>query len=129
MTLRQYVAKRVRKHSRRLTNTPKLSSLDPLARHRCRIEAKRLRYTLEFFESIASRRTRRGTVRTLQRIQGALGDGNDAAVALRILAQLDITPCQRSFARGWSQAIDRCAAQEGERLLRTIDVPRIRRGE
>jgi CHAD domain-containing protein len=128
LTLREYVAKRVRKHFKRLTDTTKLSELDAEARHRHRIEAKRLRYMLEFFESIASGRTRRDVARTLQRIQSVLGDGNDAVVALGFLEQLDITPYQQGFARGWSQAVNHCAAQEGERLLRALDEPRIKRG-
>ncbi|MGV2290901.1 CHAD domain-containing protein [Trinickia sp. YCB016] len=127
-TLREFVAKRVRKHFKRLTDTSKLSELDAAARHRHRIEAKRLRYMLEFFESIASGRTRRDVARTLQRIQSVLGDGNDAVVALGFLEQLDITPYQQGFARGWSQAVNHCAAQEGERLLRMLDEPRIKRG-
>ncbi|WP_206995905.1 CHAD domain-containing protein [Trinickia mobilis] len=127
LTLREYVAKRVRKHFKRLTDTSKLSELGPEARHRHRIEAKRLRYMLEFFESIASGRTRRDVAKTLQRIQSVLGDGNDAVVALRFLEQLDITPYQQGFARGWSQAVNHCAAQEGERLLRLLEEPRIKR--
>jgi len=127
-TLREFVAKRVRKHFKRLTDTSKLSELDAKARHRHRIEAKRLRYMLEFFESIASGRTRRDVARTLQRIQSVLGDGNDAMVALGFLEQLDITPYQQGFACGWSQAVNRCAAQEGERLLRALEEPRIKHG-
>ncbi|QCP54581.1 CHAD domain-containing protein [Trinickia violacea] len=127
-TLREFVGKRVRKHYKRLTDTSKLSELDAEARHRHRIEAKRLRYMLEFFESIASGRTRRDVARTLQRIQSVLGDGNDAVVALGFLEQLDITPYQQGFARGWSQAVNHCAAQEGERLLHALDAPRIKHG-
>jgi CHAD domain-containing protein len=128
LTLREFVSKRVRKHFKRLTDTTKLSELDAEARHRHRIEAKRLRYMLEFFESIASGRTRRDVARTLQRIQSVLGDGNDAVVALGFLEKLDITPYQQGFARGWSQAVNHCAAQEGERLLRALDEPRIKHG-
>ncbi|WP_169708513.1 CHAD domain-containing protein [Trinickia terrae] len=126
--LHAFVAKRVRKHFRRLADTAKLPELDAAARHRHRIEAKRLRYILEFFESIASGRTRRDVAKTLQRIQSVLGDGNDAVVALRLLEQLDITPYQRGFARGWSQAVGHWTAQEGERLLRTLEEPRIKGG-
>jgi CHAD domain-containing protein len=125
--LREYVAKRVRKRFKRLMVVAKSSGADVAARHRYRIEAKRLRYTLEFFESIASRRTRRNIAKTLQRIQSALGKGNDAAVGLDYLRRFDIAPYQLGFARGWSEAVNSYAAQEGERLLAALGKPRIER--
>jgi CHAD domain-containing protein len=128
LTLREFVTKRVRRHFKRLTDTLKLTELDAKARHRHRIEAKRLRYVLEFFEPIASGRTRREVVRTLQRIQNVLGDGNDAVNAWTFLEQSEVTPYQRGFARGWSQAVNQCMAQEAERLLRSLAKPRIKGG-
>jgi CHAD domain-containing protein len=128
LTLHAYAKKRVRKYFKRLTDVPKLTTLDAAARHRERIQAKRLRYTLEFFEPIASDKTRGEILKTLGRLQGALGDGNDAAVALRFLEQLDVTPYQQGFARGWSEATTRYTAREGERLLRALGKPRIKGG-
>jgi CHAD domain-containing protein len=127
-TLHDFAKKRVRRYFKRLTDVPKLTSLDAVARHRERIRAKRLRYTLEFFEANASDKTRGEILKTLGRLQGALGDGNDAAVALRFLEQLDVTSYQQGFARGWSEATTRYTAREGEWLLRALGKPRIKGG-
>lgn len=128
-SLGDYAAKRVRRHFERLTGGPSLHWLDAAARHRRRIEAKRLRYALEFFGLLVSSRTRRKTARQLARIQDVLGEGFDAAAALRLLGELDITPYQLGFARGWCQAVDRDTAREGERLIRKLRKPRIMRGK
>lgn len=120
-----YAAKRVRKHYKRLLGKPDLTSLTPAERHRRRLEVKHLRYTLEFFESLASRKTRRKVARQLSRIQSVLGDGSDAATALRFLETLDVSPYQHGFARGWCEAVNRWSAIEGERLLHELTKPKI----
>ena len=124
-SLRGYVRKRVAKHFQRVTREPKLTALDAPARHKVRIQAKRLRYMLEFFESLASHRTRREVAKVLSRMQGVLGAGNDAAVALQFLEQLQVEPYQLGFARGWCEALKHHTAQEGERLLGTLHTPKI----
>jgi CHAD domain-containing protein len=123
--LADYAAKRVRKHYARLIEKPSLSELTPIERHRRRIEAKRLRYTLEFFASLASRKTRRKVSKQLGRIQSVLGDGSDMTSALRFLEALDVPPYQHGFARGWCEAVLRWSAAEGERLLRELPKPKI----
>lgn len=123
--LTEYAAKRVRKHYQRLTAEPALTALDAAARHRRRIEAKRLRYTLEFFEGLASPKTRRLVAKQLSRLQSVLGDGSDAATALRFLEELEVPSYQKGFARGWCEAVNRCAAHEGERLLSELRKPKI----
>jgi CHAD domain-containing protein len=127
-SLRAYAQKRVRKYYKRLISAPKLTTLDESARHKERIQAKYLRYTLEFFESIASQKTRRESVKTVARMQSVLGDGNDAAVALHYLQQIDAPPYQSGFAHGWCEASKRYTAQEGERLLRRLRAPKITGG-
>ncbi|HEY3598194.1 MAG TPA: CHAD domain-containing protein [Paraburkholderia sp.] len=124
-SLHSYAKKRVVKHYKRVVREPKLTALDDAARHRVRIHAKRLRYTLEFFEPIASHKTRRAVTKTLSRMQGVLGDGNDAAVALAFLEQLDVEPYQLGFARGWCEASKRHTAKEGEDLLSVLPKPEI----
>ncbi|SDI44977.1 CHAD domain-containing protein [Paraburkholderia phenazinium] len=127
-SLRAYARKRVNKYYKRLVGAPKLTTLDETARHQERIQAKYLRYTLEFFESIASRKTRSESVKTVSRMQSVLGEGNDAVVALRHLEQIDVPPYQSGFARGWCEASQRYTAQEGERLLRRLCKPKISGG-
>lgn len=126
--LHAYAKKRVRKYYDRLASAPKLTTLDDKARHKERIQAKYLRYALEFFESIASRKTRGECAKTVSRLQSVLGDGNDVAVALGYLEALDVEPYQAGFARGWCEAVKRHTAQEGERLLRSLRKPKISRG-
>jgi CHAD domain-containing protein len=128
-SLRSYVRKRVAKHYQRVTREPKLSALDAPARHKVRIHAKRLRYILEFFEPLASHRTRRDVAKVLSRMQSVLGAGNDAAVALQFLEQLQVEPYQLGFVRGWCEALKRHTAQEGERLLGTLHKPKIVSGD
>jgi CHAD domain-containing protein len=125
--LADYAAKRVRKHYRRLLGKRELTALTPAERHRRRIEAKRLRYTLEFFEPLASRKTRRKVAKQLGRIQSVLGDGSDATSALLFLEALDVPPYEHGFARGWCEAVNRWSAIEGERLLQALDKPKIMR--
>ena len=124
-TLAGYARKRVRKHYGRLIAKPALTALTPAERHRRRIEAKRLRYTLEFFESLASHKTRRKIAKQLGRIQSVLGDGSDAIAALHFLEALDVPPYEHGFARGWCEAVNRWSAIEGERLLQELGKPKI----
>ncbi len=124
-SLREHAKKRVRRYHRQLMSAEKLTTLDDAARHRVRIDAKYLRYTLEFFAQITSRATRSDAVKTLTRIQAALGDGNDAAVALAFLEQMDVDATRRGFARGWCEALKRATAKEGERLVRELRKPKV----
>jgi len=128
-TLREYAKKRVRKYYQRVSAAPKLTTLDDATRHRERIEAKRLRYTLEFFAPLVSRRTRTGVAKTVSRIQTVLGEGNDVVVAARYLEQLDLTPYQQGFTQGWSAATRRYTAEEAERLLRKLRKPKLKRAK
>ncbi|MFC5427505.1 CHAD domain-containing protein [Paraburkholderia denitrificans] len=127
-SLHKHAAKQVRRYYARLAGMQKLTAIDEASRHRARINAKYLRYALEFFAPITSRRTRTETTRTLARLQAVLGDGNDAAVALRFLEAMDVEPYQLGFAHGWCEAVKRCSAKEGERLLRELRKPKVQGG-
>jgi CHAD domain-containing protein len=127
-SLRKYVSKRIEKHYKRVTHETKLTALDAASRHKVRIHAKRLRYTIEFFEPIVSHKTRRDVSKTLSRMQSVLGDGNDAVVALHFLEELDVPPYQLGFARGWCEALKRHTAKEGERLLMDLSRPKVASG-
>lgn len=128
LSLHRHAKKRVRRYYERLVDTQKLTAIDEASRHRARINAKYLRYTIEFFATLTSRRTRMEVARTLARLQSVLGDGNDAAVALRYLERMDAEPYQLGFARGWCEAVKRYTAKEGERLLRELGEPKVSRG-
>ena len=123
--LRRHATKRVRRLFGHLYASPSLTSLDTAARHRVRIEAKRLRYALEFFASLASRRTRAETVKTLARVQSVLGEANDAIVALHRLEQLAAPAYQVGFVRGYGAALEQRAARDAEALLASLRPPKL----
>jgi triphosphatase len=66
--------------------------LDSERRHRLRIQTKKLRYAAEFFATAFPRkkstRRRKAFVRSLERLQDALGDLNDIAVNKKLSEQL-----------------------------------------
>jgi CHAD domain-containing protein len=127
LSLHAYANKRVRKYYERLVSAPKLTTLNDEARHKERIQAKYLRYTLEFFDSLASQKTRNEFAKTVSRLQSVLGDSNDMAVALGYLDALNVEPYQAGFARGWGEAARHYTAQEGEHLLRSLGKPKLSR--
>ncbi|WP_323119889.1 CHAD domain-containing protein [Burkholderia alba] len=124
-SLKRHAAKRVSRLFGHLYGSPKLTTLDAAARHQVRIDAKRLRYALEFFASLASRRTRGETTKLLARVQSVLGEANDAAVALHCLERLAAPSYQQGFARGYGAAAQHYAAREAENLLRGLHPPKI----
>ncbi|MBN3778464.1 CHAD domain-containing protein [Burkholderia sp. Ac-20345] len=124
-SLRRHATKRVRRLFGHLYASPSLTSLDTAARHQVRIDAKRLRYALEFFASLASRRTRTETVKTLTRVQSVLGEANDTMVALHHLEKLAAPPYQLGFVRGYGAALEQRAARDAETLLASLRPPKL----
>ncbi|HDR9762456.1 TPA: CHAD domain-containing protein [Burkholderia cepacia] len=124
-SLRRHATKRVRRLFGDLYASPSLTSLDTAARHQVRIDAKRLRYALEFFASLASRRTRTETVKTLARVQSVLGEANDTIVALHHLEKLAAPPYQLGFVRGYGAALEQRAARDAETLLASLRPPKL----
>ncbi|MGY6242428.1 CHAD domain-containing protein [Burkholderia ambifaria] len=124
-SLRRHATKRVRRLFGHLYASPSLTSLDTAARHQVRIDAKRLRYALEFFASLASRRTRNETVKTLARVQSVLGEANDTMVAQHHLEQLAAPAYQLGFVRGYGAALEQRAAHDAEALLASLRPPRL----
>jgi CHAD domain-containing protein len=82
---RQSLAKRHRRFARLAGN---VASLDAAGRHALRIAAKRLRYTCEVFAPLYGDRAKR-TLERLASVQDELGEANDAAVAYRLLTELN----------------------------------------
>jgi CHAD domain-containing protein len=82
----------------------RLSALTAAERHQLRLEAKRLRYALEGFETLFRRRRFDDYRELLAEIQDDLGRANDAAVAARLMAELKAPASLTQFARGWLAA-------------------------
>ncbi len=98
----------VRDQRRLLQRGKKLRGADPTARHRVRIAAKKTRYATEFFQSLYSSKRVRPYVSALSTLQDELGWLNDAAVADRLLKELqnEQPPMEGSagFIRGYLAA-------------------------
>lgn len=91
-------------HKRLVTGARQLSALAPAERHRLRLEAKRLRYALEGFQSLLRRKRFAAYREVLSEIQDDLGRANDAAVATRLLGELDLPAPIANFIGGWLAA-------------------------
>lgn len=115
--LRRHAAKRVSRLFGRVYGAPPLTTLDVEACHRVRIEAKRLRYALEFFAPLIGRRSLSGTLKLLAHVQSVLGQANDLTVGLQRLEQLGAPPYQMGFARGYAAGAQRHAVADAEQWL------------
>jgi inorganic triphosphatase YgiF len=84
-----------------------LSTHDAAKLHAMRIQAKKLRYSAEFFVSLYGKHKSREYLRALSEVQEVLGQINDDVVAQRLLDGLSSTPelagLQQTvaLARGW----------------------------
>ncbi|HUL95638.1 MAG TPA: CHAD domain-containing protein [Usitatibacter sp.] len=103
-----------------------LATLTVEEQHRVRIDAKRLRYALDALGSLFKPEPLETFSSTVEALQDALGDCNDAATATRLLAQLDAPQPFVDFARGWFGARARSDAALLEPIV--ADLTR-RRGE
>ena len=92
------------RHRRLLRDSASLDELTVEARHQVRIDAKRLRYTVDFFSSLFPKKQVEQYAKVLGRIQDLLGEANDDAIAMTRIESL--TPPERfvDFARGWFAA-------------------------
>jgi inorganic triphosphatase YgiF len=71
----------------------KLRELDPVAQHKLRIEAKKLRYAADAFAGLFERPKRaRAFIEALKAVQDALGDLNDIAVGERLAHEAAASP-------------------------------------
>jgi triphosphatase len=95
--------RKARKQGRRL------DQLSPHARHKLRIKIKKIRYAVEFFDSLYDRRDRkklRKLAARLKKIQGALGELNDAIAHEEMAARAALTaPPQNRRARAFASGI------------------------
>lgn len=102
---RDLLSERQRRLSRRGRG---LAKLDAGQRHRLRIAAKRMRYSLEFFAPLYPRKAVDGYLKRLTTLQDRLGALNDAVATHTLLAQLG-TDEARGLVGGWVE----CRAAQG----------------
>jgi len=80
-----------------------LASLDPAARHRVRIQVKKLRYAVEFFTATFGKNThkqRRKFIASLDLLQDTLGELNDMAMARKTALAVVGRSAQLAFRAG-----------------------------
>lgn len=76
-------------HQRRVVKRARrIATLDDSARHRLRIEVKRLRYALDLLDALYDPEEVHRYRKALSELQDALGELNDAAVAVRLLQSM-----------------------------------------
>ena len=105
MGLAQFASKGIRRrHRQLLRDSANLSQLTPEARHQVRIDAKRLRYLVDFYSSLFSKSRVERYAKILGRIQDLLGETNDDAIAMTRIESLAAPERFIDFARGWFAA-------------------------
>ncbi|HST00660.1 MAG TPA: CHAD domain-containing protein [Usitatibacter sp.] len=101
-TLPDFAAQVIRKRRKRLfTRALLLGSLGAAEQHRVRIDTKRLRYALDGLGSLFRHKALEPFAKTVEDLQDALGECNDAATAMTLVGELAATPEFEAFARGW----------------------------
>ncbi|OWT73811.1 MULTISPECIES: CYTH and CHAD domain-containing protein [unclassified Achromobacter] len=104
-TLHDLLAKRLRKwHRRVLHEGQHFAELDIPTRHALRKRAKRLRYGLNFTESLLPSVKVRDYKNRLAAVQDVLGEMNDLSVAHDLYRQWSVQYPQAWFALGWISA-------------------------
>ena len=105
MKLAQFASKGIgKRHRQLLKDSATLSQLTPEARHQVRIDAKRLRYLVDFFASLFSKSRVERYAKILGRIQDLLGETNDGVIALKHIESLAPPERFADFAKGWFAA-------------------------
>ncbi len=124
-SLKDFAARYVRKRQKGLLGGAlALSTMGIKDRHRVRILAKRLRYGLEALSTLYKARPLEAYLASVESLQEALGDGNDASVALEMLKEIAPPEPFASYARGWFAARERVDAAMLEPIV--VDLSRHR---
>jgi triphosphatase len=92
--IRRFAADELKARRRKIAKRGRnLRDLDPVARHKLRIEAKKLRYAADAFAALYRRPKRaRAFIEALKQVQDALGDLNDIAVGERLAHEAAVIP-------------------------------------
>lgn len=110
-------------HRRRklLKDARDLDRLDDDARHQVRIDAKKLRYAVEGFQSLFGRKAAGGFIDRLKKVQDELGALNDLATAEALLMRLGL-PSDAAFAAG--ELIGKTSLDKDRRIRRAAKAMR-----
>ena len=125
LTLKQALIGKLKKwHKRVLQEGLKFEEIDIEARHELRKRAKRLRYGLQYAESLLPEARLRTYRKQLANVQDILGEMNDLAVARERFVVLRDTQPSAWFACGWItsrlEALTHKAAAEFKELAKAV---------
>jgi triphosphatase len=120
--LKTFASKNVRKAYRRLLRDGRdLAEQTRAQRHGVRLDAKRLRYTLEFFESLYRRGAAQPCLRELVAVQDALGAAEDTRTAAQLFASLRAGSTVSRFAQEWLAVRERGSVAAAQRALSRLE--------
>jgi triphosphatase len=120
-SLTDFASRQIRKrHKRLMNNAADLASLSAEARHQVRIDAKRLRYAVDFFRALFKKSHVESYLDALSAIQDALGEANDAVVAARLVEELAPPAVLKAYLDGWTAGLTQQSAQHLETLFETL---------
>jgi CHAD domain-containing protein len=118
LAVTKFAARRLKHHERRVHRLANdLDTADAAQRHRLRIAAKKLRYTVEFFQSLFERKSARIYAAALAEMQDTLGKLNDCATARRLLECVPHGLDAKVDARTRALLLGSIAAQERQCLV------------
>jgi inorganic triphosphatase YgiF len=113
---RDFAAKSLQKRRRKLISDGRgLAHASDHERHQVRIDAKKLRYAAEGFESLFGRKSARRFIDHLKSLQDELGALNDLATAETLIPSLDLPP-EAALVAG--ELVGRMACEKSEHIAR-----------
>ncbi|MDM0011318.1 CYTH and CHAD domain-containing protein [Variovorax sp. J22P168] len=110
-------ARLARLHHQVLRDGRRFEDLDSEAQHRVRKRLKRLRYLGEFVAPLFGRRAAQRFIEALEPVQDALGEHNDAAMAMSLYRDIASTDGAAWFAVGWLSASHPASAARCRKAL------------
>ncbi len=96
------------------------AALTPQRRHRVRILAKRLRYALDLFSPALPKAATARYIDALSELQDALGQLNDASVAVSLLPQLSRSAPLKKSVQAWFVSLEPERVRDVEQRLLTL---------
>jgi triphosphatase len=101
----RYASKEISRAYRRIGSVKQnVGKISATARHRIRINEKRLRVSLEFFASLYEKNKVSSSIKCLEAIQDQLGRANDFEVAKQLMRNLGAPVAFIDFAERWLEA-------------------------
>lgn len=108
----QRIARREKSAHRLADRNSSAAGVNSAMRHELRIATKKLRYTVDFFDSLFERSAARDYADALGTLQDALGQLNDCATARRLLEAMHAGRSSKAYALERGQVLELIARRE-----------------